>query len=278
MAAYRVVTATPIIVAIALCPLAADSAGGKVEGCLPKEPTVAAPRPGTLVAQARRHGPAKASHEPFRDCAVCPVLVAIEPASFLMGRQENSLCRDENDPVVEVKIVYPFAAGVFEVTVDEWATCHREGGCSHDPPEWNPGRANRPVTGVNWYDAQQYVRWLSAKTGKKYRLLSEAEWLYVSSVLKDGTNWYPWPWSSRWPNRFGLHGLAGSVMEWLDEPGSRCFTEVSDASGKDDDRRILRGPSDCYFPRSFHHARRNPEFRGVRDECFGFRVARELGE
>lgn len=236
---------------------------GKVEGQMSKGPT-AAPRPSTGAR--------------FRDCAVCPALVAIEPGSFLMGQQERSHCRDENAPVVEVKIARPFAAGVFEVTVDEWAACRREGGCSHDPPEWNPGRANRPVTGVSWEDAQQYVRWLSAKTGEKYRLLSEAEWLYVSSERRDGRNWYPLPRSCSGPNRFGLHGLLGSTMEWLDEPGSRCFSEATDASVKDDERRVLRGPSDCHFPRAVHRARRDSEFRWVRDECYGFRVARELGQ
>ena len=200
-----------------------------------------------------------------------------------MGPQEDSRCRDEDDPVVEVSIAYPFAAGVFEVAVDEWAACRREGGCSHIPRVSEPGRANRPVTDVSWEDAQQYVRWLSAKTGERYRLLSEAEWLYVSSESKDGTNWYPLPsaWqntpSSHGPNRFGLQGLRGSVMEWLDEPGSRCFSEPSDAGRQGDDRKVLRGPSDCYHPRSFPRSLRAPEFRWVRDECFGFRVARARG-
>ena len=230
------------------------------------------------LVQARPRGLANASREPFRDCAACPALVAIEPGRFLMGPQENSRCRDENDPVVEVTIAHPFAAGVFEVTVDEWAACRREGECTHDPREAGSERANRPVTDVSWEDAQQYVRWLSAKTGERYRLLSEAEWLYVASQRKDGTNWYPFRWSSRGPNRFGLHALGGSVMEWLDEPGSRCFTEAPNPSRQNDDLRILRGPSDCYFPRSFCRSIRAPAFRSERDECFGFRVARELGE
>ena len=214
----------------------------------------------------------------FRDCAVCPALVVIEPGSFLMGPQEDSRCRDEDDPVVEVKIARPFAAGVFEVTVDEWAACLRAGGCSHDPHEWNPGRANRPVTEVSWEDAQQYVRWLSAKTGKRYRLLSEAEWLYLASERKDGLNWYPLLRSSPSPNRFGPHGLAGSVMEWLDDPGTACFTGAPDEGRWNDDLRVLRGPSECHSPRSIFRAWRDPEYREVRDECYGFRVARELGE
>ena len=235
-----------------------------VDARIPKGPTMAPSGSATTAS--------------FRDCAECPALVAIEPGSFLMGRQENTHCRDENAPVVEVKIARPFAAGVFEVTVDEWAACLRAGGCSHDPPEWNPGRANRPVTDVSWDDALQYVRWLSARTGRRYRLLSEAEWLYLASERRDGLNWYPLRGLSPSPNRFGLHGLVGSVMEWLDDPGSRCFTDPPDPGRWNDHLRILRGPSQCHHPRSHHRARRDHEFHEVRDECYGFRVARQLGE
>jgi Sulfatase-modifying factor enzyme 1 len=42
------------------------------------------------------------------------------------------------------------------------------------------GRGNRPVINVNWNDAQAYAAWLSRKTGKTYRLLSEAEREYVT--------------------------------------------------------------------------------------------------
>ena len=273
LAARRILVAAPIILGIALGSFAAESEGAKADGSLVQ----------------------------FRDCADCPALVVVEPGSFLMGRQEDSRCRDEDDPVVEVKIAYRFAAGMLEVTVDEWAGCRREGGCLHDPRELNPAiyrdlvlreRADRPVTDVSWEDAQQYVRWLSAKTGEKYRLLSESEWLYVSSELKNGTNWYRWRWSLRpakslpEPDRFGLHGLSvGGVMEWLDDPGSPCFVEAPDASRQNDDLRvlyadirILRGPSHCYVPRSLTGALRAQEILSRRDKCFGFRVARELPE
>ena len=236
----------------------------KVHGQMPKGPAAALSGSATTAS--------------FQDCAVCPALVAIEPGSFFMDRQDDPRCRNEDDPVVEVTIAYPFAAGVFEVTVDEWAACVRAGGCSHVPPESDANRTNRPVTNVSWEDAQQYVRWLSAKTGKKYRLLSEAEWLYVASERKDGLNWYPLRWSSPSANRFGLQGLVGSVMEWLDDPGSACFMEAPHAGRRNDDLRVLRGPSQCHFPRSHYNARRDPEFREARDACFGFRVARELGE
>jgi formylglycine-generating enzyme required for sulfatase activity len=54
-------------------------------------------------------------------------------------------------------------------------------------------RDRHPVVCVNWNDAQEYVRWLSRKTGKRYRLLSEAEWEYAARA---GTA-TPWYWGDR---------------------------------------------------------------------------------
>ena len=62
-----------------------------------------------------------------------------------------------------------------------WYACLDAGGCgNHIPDDMRWGRGNRPVMNVSWEDAQSYVRWLSARTGKTYRLLSESEWEYVA--------------------------------------------------------------------------------------------------
>ena len=81
-------------------------------------------------------------------------------------------------PQRRVTIARPFAVGKFEVTFAEWDACVATGGCSHRPDDW--GRGKRPVN-VSWNDiTQQYLPWLSRKTGKSYRLLTEAEWEYMA--------------------------------------------------------------------------------------------------
>ena len=51
---------------------------------------------------------------------------------------------------------------------------------AHRPGDKGWGRGRRPVINVSWNNAKAYVRWLSDKTGKPYRLLSEAEWEYAA--------------------------------------------------------------------------------------------------
>ncbi|MCE2450129.1 MAG: formylglycine-generating enzyme family protein [Candidatus Latescibacteria bacterium] len=77
-------------------------------------------------------------------------------------------------------IAQPLAVGRYEVTFAEWDTCVAEGGCNgYEPEDEKWGRGNRPVINVSWDNAQDYLYWLSQKTGKSYRLLSEAEWEYA---------------------------------------------------------------------------------------------------
>ena len=78
-------------------------------------------------------------------------------------------------------IAEPLSVGVYEVTFAEWDACVSEGGCyEYRPDDQGWGRGRRPVFFVSWVHARAYVEWLSAKTGRAYRLLSESEWEYAA--------------------------------------------------------------------------------------------------
>ena len=142
----------------------------------------------------------------FRDCPECPEMVVVPAGSFVMGSPSYEEGRDDDEgPLREVEFTVPFAIGVYEVTVGEFKrfvqasgssageTCH-EGGKLVEGRSWrDPGFRqddSHPVVCVSWDDAQAYVRWLSAKTGKRYRLPSESEWEYAARA---GTqNSRPW--------------------------------------------------------------------------------------
>ena len=116
-----------------------------------------------------------------------------------MGAPPNEAGRDSIEGPVHHVRVHGFAVGKFDVTRRQWAAfvatsnrptrmgCFWTGRTGYRPDStgsWrDPGFAqddNHPVVCVTWYDAQDYVQWLSAQTGKSYRLLSEAEWEYAA--------------------------------------------------------------------------------------------------
>ena len=151
-----------------------------------------------LVAAGRRAEREKAEREravgrAFRDCPECPEMVVVPAGSFMMGSPSlEKGRRDGEGPVHRVTIEAPFAVGKYEVTRGEFArfvsaTGHdagsscwaREGGKwkNHSGRSWrSPGYSQTdrdPAVCVIWADARAYARWLSGKTGKEYRLLSE---------------------------------------------------------------------------------------------------------
>lgn len=143
--------------------------------------------------------------EALRDCEACPVMVVVPAGAFTMGSPEDEPARDADEgPQHRVTIAAPFAIGKFEVTFAQWDACVAARGCSHRPQDeirfsWirtsaagaQPqtaevearhltGRRNMPVMRVSWRDAKAYVAWLARRTGKPYRLPTEAEWEYAA--------------------------------------------------------------------------------------------------
>ena len=202
----------------------------------------------------------------------------------------------------------PLAVGKFEVTFDDWEACALEGGCANYRPQdsgW--GRGRRPVIYVSYDDAKAYLDWLRQKTGKAYRLLSEAEWefaarggtstpfaggetlgadasqfrcehrvgsrkqgSYEGTTVEVGT--FP-------PNPYGLYDMEGNVFEWVEDCWNPTHAgRAGDASprGGDCNRRVAKGGA-WYYEAEFARPSARMSFpKGSRLNVIGFRVARPL--
>ncbi|MCU4178188.1 SUMF1/EgtB/PvdO family nonheme iron enzyme [Bosea sp. BH3] len=233
---------------------------------------------------------------PQRDCTGCPELAAIPAGTFQMG--SNDLYEFEK-PVHPVT-VKAFLLGTREVSYEEWDLCVDQGGCNHRPDDRGLGRGKRPVTDIHWNDANAYLSWLSARTGKRYRLPTESEWEYAAragtattyawgqTMVKErancnGCNDQPrrsaiavgqFP-----PNSFGLYDMAGNAAEWVAD----CWSESYRSTPRDGSaytvpacrERVLRGGSFNNDPRYLRSAARFKYDADVRFYTNGFRVARE---
>jgi len=154
-----------------------------------------APTPGSAARSAALTADHERSLKPkdtFQECSNCPVMVVVPAGSFAMGSPAGEPDRFTNeDPQHEVTIAHQFAVGQYELTFDEWEACVADGGCNgYKPPDIGWGRKDRPVINVSWLDARLYVSWLAKKTGKPYRLLSEAEYEYAARAGSQAA--YPW--------------------------------------------------------------------------------------
>lgn len=272
----------------------------------PAAPPPAAPPPGAPVASVREPArppastpaaPAPSSARTLRDCEGCPELALIPPGSFEMGA--NELYEFEK-PVHSVAIRNGFYIGLREVTFEEWDACVDQGGCTHRPNDRNLGRGRRPVTDIHWNDANAYLAWLSTKTGRKYRLPSEAEWEYAARAGTATT--YPWGATmvkerancvgcndptrrqaievGQYPaNGFGLYDMAGNAAEWVAD----CWSDSYRTTPRDGSafttpgcrERVLRGGSFNNDPRYLRSAARFKYEADVRFYTNGFRVVRE---
>jgi formylglycine-generating enzyme required for sulfatase activity len=228
------------------------------------------------------------------------------------GSQKNWIARET--PQHWVGIERPFAMGRYPVTVGEWrafaqASAWQPAGEVDWAAPGFPQTDDHPVVGVTWFDALQYVAWLSAATGKRYRLPSEAEWEYAcragtrtafntgdtiatTQANFDGTFTYNGGPRGEFrhgttkvdtfaPNAWGLHDMHGNVWEWVQDvvhenydgaPGDGSAWET----GGDQVRRILRGGSWLYNPRYLRSALRNGFSAVLSNDIVGLRVVREL--
>lgn len=228
--------------------------------------------------------PGQVIQDPFTDGAgFAPAVVVISSGSFVMGSRENEDGRNDSEgPQHRVTFERGFALGTHEVTVGQYRSFVRATGyvteaerqrqasvwdeelgqlSDRDDVNWrhdfsgNEAADNLPVIHLTWKDAVAYVEWLSARTGRSYRLPSEAEFEYAHRAGSRSPYWWgdsrprdlvenlagqedtsatdrrfsnyvrgygdghfgPAPVGTFAPNAWGLHDMAGNVSEWVQD-------------------------------------------------------------
>ena len=238
----------------------------------------------------------RVSGSPLKDCTDCPEMVAIPAGSFLMGSKVDPFAESHSQPspdeMPQHKVsIKAFSLGKFEVTQEQWFAL------MGNLPSNFKGRT-LPVEQVSWDEAQAFVKKLSEKTGKKYRLPSEAEWEYAAragsqtaySFGDDARELGRYAWfgensgmtthavGEKQPNAFGLYDMSGNVLEWTED----CWNDNYNGAPTDGrawtagncSRRGLRGGS-WFDPDGLRTGYRYWFPTASRNNSSGFRVARE---
>jgi formylglycine-generating enzyme required for sulfatase activity len=219
-------------------------------------------------------------------------MVFVKGGSFTMGctdEQEND-CDDSEKPAHEVTLS-DFHIGKYEVTQKQWRTVMGD-----DPQElYFKDCDNCPVENVSWFEIQEFIKKLNQKTGKNYRLPTEAEWefaarggnkskgyKYSGSNKIDEIAWYENNSQNRTqsvakkkPNELGLYDMSGNVWEWCSDWIRLYSTEnqVNPQGATSGTIRVLRGggwgnPAEICSVCTRNGS--NPDNRGIRS---GFRLA-----
>ena len=235
---------------------------------------------------------------PFRDCEHCPEMLPLPAGSFVMGRDRGDL---SERPAHKVTIARPFALARYETTVDQWQMCVDDQACSLPELTPVPGPGS-PMRNLSFMDAQQYVGWLAKKSGKPYRMPSEAEWEYGARGATTTAYWWGdavgfgkadcsdcgGAWDRHQPravgsfpaNPFGLFDTSGGVAEWVADCWFGNYVGAPNVGTARPDKRcsmrVLRGGSWRNGKDDITSTSRLGYDAVVRYYANGLRVARDL--
>jgi formylglycine-generating enzyme required for sulfatase activity len=238
------------------------------------------------------HGAELTPGKIFQDCAHCPEMVVV-PAGTVKAGDPKDYDRDDDPERPSLSFDRPFAIGRFEMTQAQWEAVMGN----------NPSRNKNPalpVEKVRFVDVLEFISRLNAKTGKQYRLPTEAEWEYAARAGSNAAysfgddagelGKYAWfksnsgettqPGGKLRPNAFGLYDMHGNVWEWTNDCyGSSYAAMLPSDFAKEREAhcyRVIRGGSIYNFPKyltAFHRASLTPVNS---DANLGFRLALSL--
>ncbi|QDL55107.1 SUMF1/EgtB/PvdO family nonheme iron enzyme [Rhodoferax aquaticus] len=231
------------------------------------------------------------SNKTIKDCFECPEVVLLSGGKYVMGVDDGS-----NAAPAHTVTVGAFGIGKIEVTQSQWQYI-----MGSNPSRFKTVGVDLPVENISWNDAKTFVKKLSAKTGKKYRLPTEAEWEYSARANalgkwsygddEDRLGEFAWygansggmshPVSQKRPNNFGLFDMYGNVEEWVED----CYhPDYADAPTDGtawlidckSDYRVRRGGSWGYDAKEMLASSRSHAAPGFARHYLGIRVARDL--
>ncbi|HYA85943.1 MAG TPA: SUMF1/EgtB/PvdO family nonheme iron enzyme [Nitrospirota bacterium] len=190
--------------------------------------------------------------------------------------------------------VNDFYIGKFDVTQAQWRAI-----MGNNPSYFSNCGDNCPVENISWNDAQDYIRILNQRTGKNYRLPTEAEWEYAArsggkSEMYAGTSseselgeyaWYKTnsgdqthPVGQKRSNGLGIYDMSGNVWQWVNDWYDNGYYGNSSRDNPEGpgtgSNRVLRGGCWSNAPkivRAVHRFSHTPDFR---NNAIGFRLSR----
>lgn len=276
---------------------------------------------GLLAATATHADKSTQQRTVLKDCPQCPELAMLPAGSFTMGSPDDEAGRQADEgPLHTVTFSAPFAVSRFHITVAEWTAFAKETGLILKDGDTRPGREckagkprypqtpRHPVVCLDFHDAQAYIEWLARKTGKPYRMISEAEWEYAARAGSAGPFPFPFddernyaiyshantygdkdgyshvaPVGSFPANAFGMHDMHGNVHEWVAD----CLHENYVGAPKNGSAWMEDNGGDCRWhqirgndwiePSVFSRsANRNDRAPSIRGDWISFRVVRPL--
>ena len=227
-----------------------------------------------------------------------PSMVELYADRFQMGSGAASPNFDER-PRHEVTLKR-FSLSKHEITFDQYDRFAEATGRAR-PRSGGKGRGSRPVVNVSWADAVAYTEWLSAQSGHRYRLPTEAEWEFAArsgSITRywwgnavgqgqancfdcgtDSSGRETVPAGSFPASPFGLHDLAGNAREWVKDcyvsdyrnaPGDGSAVESANCA-----ERVIRGGGYASPSSKLRSTARDQADPDTRLDDLGFRVVRE---
>lgn len=227
-----------------------------------------------------------------------PVMLTIPAGEFIMG--STSLWSNINERPKHKVSLPEFAISQYEITYMQYEIFAKATG-KPLPRRLDVAPGNYPVAQVSWQDAQDYVAWLSRKTGKQYRLPTEAQWEYAARAGTTSSFWWgedigdghahclgcndstptrkSVPIGSFPANPWGLHDTTGNVSEWTLDCFNKNYqgapTDGSAWQNGDCSKRIVRGGSFSNAGNNSTNTRREKYPAGSKLSHIGFRIVRK---